>query len=108
MAPSALPAGVGALWRAYGRLPWPRLVKPAVRLARAGTVFPPAHAACLAMLEPVMTMNEGATIYSPGGTLLTAGSTLRQPRLVAPPEMVAEEGAANGHRRPLDPAPPHL
>ncbi|HYZ78474.1 MAG TPA: gamma-glutamyltransferase [Gaiellaceae bacterium] len=103
-----LPAGLGALWRAYGRLPWPRLVKPAVRLARAGTVFPPAHAACLAMLEPVMTMNEGATIYSPGGTLLTAGSTLRQPGLVAALEMVAEEGAASVYRGSLAAALLHL
>src|SRR5918998_5614216 len=29
-----LPAGLGALWREHGRLPWPRLVEPALRLAR--------------------------------------------------------------------------
>ena len=46
--------------REHGRLPWARLVEPALRLARDGVEFPPAHAACLAMLEPVMTMNEGA------------------------------------------------
>src|SRR5207249_7918058 len=63
-------AGLDALWRKHGRLPWPRLVEPALRLARAGTVLPSAHAACLAMLAPVMTMNEGAAIYSPGGELL--------------------------------------
>jgi gamma-glutamyltranspeptidase/glutathione hydrolase len=50
------------------------------------------------MLEPVMTMNEGAEIYSPGGQLLTAGSTLRQPGLVAALELVAEEGAASVYR----------
>src|SRR5436305_13318361 len=93
-----LPAGLDALWRAHGRLPWPRLVEPALRLAREGTVFPPAHAACLAMLEPVMTMNEGAEIYSPGGQLLTAGSTLRQPGLAAALELVAEEGAGSVYR----------
>src|SRR5436309_7350673 len=65
-----LPAGLHALWREYGRLPWPRLVRPAVRLAREGVDFPPAHAACLAMLAPVMTMNEGARIYAPRGVLL--------------------------------------
>ena len=103
-----LPAGLDALWRAFGRLPWQRLVEPALRLARAGTVFPPAHAACLAMLEPVMTMNEGATIYSPGGTLLTAGSTLRQPGLVAALEIVAEEGAGSVYRASLAAALLHL
>src|SRR5439155_12563486 len=64
-----LPAGLGALWEAHGRLPWPRLVEPALVLARSGTEFPSAHAACLAMLAPVMTMNEGARIYSPDGSL---------------------------------------
>src|SRR5437868_7518708 len=29
-----VPAGLGALWQAHGRLPWPRLVEPALRLAR--------------------------------------------------------------------------
>src|SRR5689334_18059302 len=43
-----LPAGLDALWRSRGRLPWTRLVEPALRLARSGVVFPEAHAACLA------------------------------------------------------------
>ena len=87
-----LPAGLGALHSEHGRLPWKRLVEPALRLARDGVEFPPAHAACLAMLEPVMTMNEGARIYSPGGTLLAAGERLRQPGLVRALELLAEEG----------------
>src|SRR5204862_3008034 len=62
-----VPAGLDALHREHGRLPWQRLVEPALRLAREGTEFPEAHAACLAMLAAVMTMNEGERIYSPGG-----------------------------------------
>jgi gamma-glutamyltranspeptidase / glutathione hydrolase len=96
-----LPAGLEALWRAHGRLPWPRLVAPALRLARTGTLFPSAHAACLAMLASVMTMNEGARIYSPGGELLLAGSTLRQPGLVQALETLAAEGAASVYRGSL-------
>jgi len=87
-----LPAGLGALHAAHGRLPWGRLVEPALRLARDGVEFPPAHAACLAMLEPVMTLNEGAAIYAPGGELLAAGGRLRQPGLVRALELVAAEG----------------
>src|SRR5919206_2374603 len=68
-----VPAGLDVLWRRHGRLPWARLVEPALRLARAGVDFPEAHAACLAMLAPVMTMDAGARIYAPNGTLLTAG-----------------------------------
>jgi gamma-glutamyltranspeptidase/glutathione hydrolase len=44
------------------------------------------------MLAPVMTMDEGARIYSPGGRLLREGDLLRQPGLVAALEAVAEEG----------------
>ena len=87
-----VPAGLGALHAEHGRLPWARLVEPALRLARDGVELPQAHAACLAMLEPVMTMNEGATIYSPGGTLLQTGDRLRQPGLVNALELLADEG----------------
>src|SRR5205823_12468608 len=78
-------------------LPWARLVEPAVRLARRGVELPPAHAACLAMLEPVMTLDEGARIYAPGGTLLRSGDLLEQPGLVAALESLAVEGAAGAY-----------
>jgi gamma-glutamyltranspeptidase / glutathione hydrolase len=93
-----LPAGLDALWREHGRLPWARLVEPALRLAREGTALPGRHASCLAMLEPVMTLNRGADLYSPGGLLLQADDKLRQPGLVAALEIVAAEGAASVYR----------
>jgi gamma-glutamyltranspeptidase / glutathione hydrolase len=89
-----VPAGLDALWRAHGRLPWPRLVEPALRLAAAGVRMEPAHAACLEMLAVVMTMNEGARIYSPAGSLLQTGDLLHQPGLVVALEALADEGAA--------------
>jgi gamma-glutamyltranspeptidase/glutathione hydrolase len=87
-----VPAGLGALWEAHGRLPWPRLVEPALRLAREGVAMPAAHVACLEMLEPVMTMREGARIYAPGGRLLRTGELLQQPGLVTALESLAAEG----------------
>jgi len=92
-----LPAGLDALWRAQGRLPWRRLVEPALQVARNGVDMPAAHAACLAMLAPVMTMDAGARIYSPGGSLLEAGDRLEQPGLVAALETVATEGALSAY-----------
>jgi gamma-glutamyltranspeptidase/glutathione hydrolase len=89
-----LPAGLEALSREHGRLPWRRLVEPAVRLARDGVDFPSAHAACLAMLATVMTMNEGAEIYAPGGELLQAGDRLEQPGLVVALEALADDASA--------------
>src|SRR6185312_11999484 len=88
-----VPAGLDALWRRHGRLPWPSLVEPALRLAREGVPMPPAHVACLQMLEPVMTLNEGARIYAPQGRLLGVGEQLRQPGLAAALELIAAEGA---------------
>jgi gamma-glutamyltranspeptidase/glutathione hydrolase len=87
-----LPSGLATLHDEFGRLPWPRLVEPALRLAHDGVDFPTAHASCLAMLAPVMTMNEGARIYAPGGELLEADGRLEQPGLVRALEIVAEEG----------------
>ncbi|HVA32116.1 MAG TPA: gamma-glutamyltransferase [Gaiellaceae bacterium] len=92
-----VPAGFGELWRAHGRLPWRRLVEPALALARSGVALPAAHAACLAMLEPVMTLREGARMYAPGGTLLRAGGRLDQPGLVAALESLSAEGAAGAY-----------
>jgi gamma-glutamyltranspeptidase/glutathione hydrolase len=90
-----LPAGLEELWRRGGRLPWPRLVEPALELARTGVVVPSAHAACLDMLAPVMTMNRGAELYAPAGRLLREGEVLRQPGLATALELVAAEGGAS-------------
>jgi gamma-glutamyltranspeptidase / glutathione hydrolase len=87
-----VPAGLDALWSEHGRLPWPRLVEPALRLAKGAVPMPAAHASCLQMLAPVMTMNEGAEIYAPGGSLLGEGDLLRQPGLVRTLETLADEG----------------
>ncbi len=96
-----LPAGLEALWREHGRLPWPRLVEPALRLAREGVELTAAHAICLAMLAPVLTMNEGERIYAPAGAPLVAGDRLEQPGLVAALETVAAEGAGSAYRGEL-------
>jgi gamma-glutamyltranspeptidase / glutathione hydrolase len=92
-----VPAGLGALWDRYGRLPWQRLCEPARELARAGVEMPPAHAACLHMLAPVMTLNEGATIYAPGGRLLATGDRLEQPGLVQTMAVLAAEGPRSAY-----------
>jgi len=92
-----VPAGLDALWRASGRLPWARLVEPALRLARTGVTMPPAHVACLEMLAPVMTLREGAAIYAPAGALLSSGEVMHQPGLVRALELIRDEGAASAY-----------
>jgi gamma-glutamyltranspeptidase/glutathione hydrolase len=90
-----VPAGLEELWRRHGRLEWQRLVEPALRLARAGVEMTTAQSSCLAMLAPVMTMNEGARIYAPGGVLLETGALLEQPGLARALEFLGAEGAAS-------------
>jgi gamma-glutamyltranspeptidase/glutathione hydrolase len=96
-----VPAGLDALWRAGGRMPWARLVEPARRYARDGVAMPAAHVGCLTMLEPVMTLGRGAALYAPGARLLAEGELLRQPGLVEALDALAEEGAASVYRGTL-------
>ena len=93
-----LVAGLDALWRAHGRLPWARLCEPALRLARTGVPLPPTHADCLVTLEPVYTLNEGDGFYRRDGKLLQAGDVVHLPGLVRAFESLAEEGAASVYR----------
>ena len=50
---------------------------------------------CLAMLEPVMTMREGAAIYAPGGRLLARATSCRSRDSYAALELVRDEGATS-------------
>ena len=93
-----VPAGLDELWRAHGRLPWSTLCAPALALARSGVELPPAHAACLAMLQAVFTLPGGGPIYAPSGALLEGGERLVQPGLVRALELVAGEGAGTFYR----------
>ena len=91
-----LPAGLEALHRAHGRLPWARLVEPALRLAEQGVALPPGHASCLAMLAPVFTLTaRGREIYAPAGRVLVAGERLDQPGLAETMRLLRDEGAAS-------------
>jgi gamma-glutamyltranspeptidase/glutathione hydrolase len=63
--------------------------------------MPAAHAACLAMLAPVMTLGRGGDLYAPGGELLGEGGLLDQPGLAAALEALAEEGAASAYEGTL-------
>jgi gamma-glutamyltranspeptidase/glutathione hydrolase len=57
--------------------------------------MPAAHAACLAMLAPVMTLDAGERIYAPGGVLLGEGDRLRQPGLEKVFALLAAEGPSS-------------
>ena len=92
-----VPAGLAALHERFGRLPWRDVLEPALRLARVGIEFTAAHAKCLAMLAPVMTLDRGGEIFAPNGTLLEAGETVRQPQLEKALALLAHEGGRSAY-----------
>ncbi|GGM18470.1 gamma-glutamyltransferase [Dactylosporangium sucinum] len=89
-----VPAGVAALHRRWGRLPWQRVVAPAASLARSGTLLPHPHASTLASIAPAMLPGFGAEVYAPGGKLLEGGELLHHPGLDVALGILAEEGPA--------------
>jgi gamma-glutamyltranspeptidase/glutathione hydrolase len=96
-----LPAALGALSEALGRVPWKLLVEPALELARRGVPLPEMHARSLEALVPAIGLGRGADLYLRHGRTLQAGELLVQPGLVDTLEALAEEGAASVYRGTL-------
>jgi gamma-glutamyltranspeptidase/glutathione hydrolase len=86
-----VPAGLHELWRRHGRLEWEQLVEPAIGLARDGVSMPPAHASCLRMVAPVLTLDGGERLLAPEGHLLEEGELLMQPGLATALELIAND-----------------
>lgn len=96
-----LPAALGELWDRLGALPWPRVIEPALRLARVGVPMPEMHSRSLEMFRELYCLERGADLFAPDGRTLQEGEILAQPRLVDALEALAEEGAASAYRGSL-------
>ena len=96
-----LPAALGELWERLGRLPWRRLVEPALHLARAGVPLPEMHGRSLEMFGALYCLERGADLFERDGGTLRNGDLLDQPGLVQALEALAEEGAASAYRGTL-------
>ncbi len=96
-----LPAALGELSERLGRLPWTRLVEPALGLAQRGVPLPEMHRRSLAMLGDVLLLERGGEIFAREGRLLEAGEQLVQPGLVTAFEALAEEGTESVYRGSL-------
>jgi gamma-glutamyltranspeptidase / glutathione hydrolase len=92
-----LPAALGELWERLGRLPWPRVVEPALRLARMGVPLPEMHGRSLEMFRDVYRLGRGADLFTRDDRMLLAGEILEQPGLVNAMEALSEEGAASAY-----------
>src|SRR3954468_22542595 len=84
--------GCGEVHRRWGRLPWDRVVAPAIELARDGVPLPAAHAVTLDSCAPALAWGEGAPVYTPGGRNLAAGERLFHDGLAGTMTELAAEG----------------
>jgi gamma-glutamyltranspeptidase / glutathione hydrolase len=96
-----LPAALGELSERLGRLPWRRLVEPALALARSGVPLPEMHERSLSMLADVFSRERGNELFVRDGRTLQTGDVLEQPGLVQTLEALAEEGAESVYRGSL-------
>jgi gamma-glutamyltranspeptidase/glutathione hydrolase len=90
-----IPAGAGEVHRRWGRLPWHRVVEPAITLAASGVLLPAAQARTLISVAPALVPGEGAEIYAPGGRLLQGGDLLHHPGLDKALSLLAEQGPSS-------------
>jgi gamma-glutamyltranspeptidase/glutathione hydrolase len=86
-------AGLFLAWTDHGRLPWTRLVGPAVRLAREGFPVSVDLARSLeGVLDDMAPYPASVAQFSRRGAPYAAGDVLRQPDLARTLERVAEAG----------------
>jgi len=94
---AGVPGTVAGLWRAhqdYGRLPWRRVVEPAMQLARDGFEVTYDLAGLLAARKDRMCRFEAACryFYKAGGEPYAPGERFTQPDLAETLEAIAEQG----------------
>jgi len=96
-------AGLEAVHRTYGRLPWREVLAPALELSRTGVELNRAQAHLHAILDLILRhTDEGRRLYSrPDGTRLQPGDLLRLPDLAGTLEQIAAEGAGCLYRGDL-------
>jgi len=88
-------AGLRLAWEQHGKLPWKRLVRPAVALARDGFIISDGLSRSLKQVLPEMRKYPASIAqFTKRGTPFEAGDILRQPDLARTLERIANQGAA--------------
>jgi gamma-glutamyltranspeptidase/glutathione hydrolase len=92
-------AGLHLAWQRQGKLPWPRLLAPAIKLARAGITVTPSLAESLAEFLPEFASHPPTLAqFSRNGRPLAPGELLRQPDLARTLARIARSGPADFYR----------
>ncbi len=92
-------AGLALAHRRAGRLPWKRVVEPAIVLARDGFVVSPNVSESIASERQRLAKDpEAARTFLPNGEPPAPGSVLRQPALARTLEAIRDRGADGFYR----------
>jgi gamma-glutamyltranspeptidase / glutathione hydrolase len=95
-------AGLETAHRAFGTVPWARLVEPAIELARSGLDLTREQAYLHAILDIILRhTEEGRAIYGAGGERLVAGDRVVMRDLADTLEVLASEGGSSFSTGPL-------
>ena len=96
-------AGFGTAHERWGRLPWARLVEPAVRLAAEGFYVSPYLAGSFARVAQIFRQHEAAAaaFLRPDGNPYAAGERFRQGDLAWSLRQIASGGASAFYRGPI-------
>ena len=88
-------AGLHMAWKAHGKLPWPRLLGPAITLARDGFMVTDGLARSLKEALPDMKPYPASVAqFSRNGEPYEMGDILKQPQLARTLERIADRGPA--------------
>lgn len=92
-------AGLHAAWRRHGRLPWARLLRPAIQLAKDGFPVSSTLAASLEEFLPQFKAHAPTLAqFTRGGEPFRPGDTFRQPDLARTLERLAQQGPRDFYR----------
>jgi gamma-glutamyltranspeptidase/glutathione hydrolase len=92
-------AGLHLAWKEHGKLPWKRLVEPAIALARDGFVVSDGLARSLREFLPDFERHAPTLAqFTRAGKPYEAGDLLRQPDLARTLERIAEQGPEGFYR----------
>jgi len=87
--------GLEWAYHRYGRLPWRKLIEPAIRLAEGGFPVPCELASALRASARLPRFAESRRIYLKNGQYWQAGEVFRQPELAWTLRRIARYGAAD-------------
>ena len=95
-------AGLHALHRRYGRLPWRELLLPAAEAAQRGVAARGGQYAVLVAIQAILEHTaEARAVFTRRGRFVAEGQPIRQPELAESIELLAERGPAAMYAGPL-------